>query len=165
MAAAISFCLSLNNRCRLLSWLIRYSTDLDLPVSKAFLARATACCSRDIFWDQMKKISSKLQKTEIKKRWITLKIHNTPTAALFSPVQARASASYTLKNKPNFLLPARPTVSLRSNLLINYSPPYIIHLWLPEVSYYMVNFLNTIWSVITITILVLLISRLQSKNC
>lgn len=73
MAAAISFCFSLNNRCRFLSWLIRYSTDLDLPVSKAFLARATACCSRDIFWDQMKKISSNLQKAEIKKRWITLK--------------------------------------------------------------------------------------------
>lgn len=48
MASAICLCFSVNNLCRFLSWRILCSKGLDLPVSKAFLARATACCSRDI---------------------------------------------------------------------------------------------------------------------
>lgn len=56
MASVITFCLSMNSCWRLFSWWMRYSKGLDLPVSKAFLARATACCSLDILQKKQKKI-------------------------------------------------------------------------------------------------------------
>ena len=80
MASEISFCLSVNKRFKFFSCLIRCSKHLDLPVSKAFRARATAVCSLDIL--------GKTEDTKMQSSFLHLS----------RKVQSRYSLLYTFQN-------------------------------------------------------------------